>query len=281
MGLKDLLGRRPGGAPSDPEPPVDAHAIDHPGILAMVFHPRRDAGPPPDGERVRELLFRVGEGAVIGSRLYAASSRAPVILYFHGNGEIASDYDDIAPLYIARGMNLLVVDYRGYGRSTGTPTLTGMIRDARDVFASARQQLEACGFQGRLWAMGRSLGSASALEIARSFGSQLGGVIVESGFADTVGLFQRVGIPVRRHAIPQAWARFNVMAVAQVTIPVLLIHGERDMLIPLADGEALLEACPSVRKELVVIPGAGHNDILWAGTGQYMDAVTRFVMGGP
>lgn len=54
---------------------------------------------------------------------------APTLLFFHGNGEIVEDYDDIAQIYLKLGINFLPVDYRGYGRSTGSPTVTAMMRD--------------------------------------------------------------------------------------------------------------------------------------------------------
>ena len=66
-------------------------------------------------------------GWSIGGRFYAAGATAPTLLFFHGNGEIVADYEDLGPLYARQGLNFFPVDYRGYGRSTGTPTVTAMI----------------------------------------------------------------------------------------------------------------------------------------------------------
>jgi hypothetical protein len=279
MDRKDLLGKpqNPGGhwtGTSDP-----SASIDHPNILSMVFHPRRDPGPPRHDDAVQDHFFPMEDGATIGARFYVSGHRDPLLLFFHGNGEIASDYDDIAGLFTGRGMNLLVADYRGYGGSTGTPTLTGMMRDAREVFRCARQMLNAGGFHGPLWVMGRSLGSASAIAVARNESEALAGLIVESGFADTVGLLLRVGIPLQGISIPESWAKFNLESIPNVRIPTLIIHGEWDQIIPVTDGEALYRRSGAVRKEMLVIPQAGHNDLLWVGMEKYMGTVARFVRG--
>jgi hypothetical protein len=280
MNWKNSIRKSKANATGDPNVPGPAESIDHALVLAMVFHPRRDMGPSRDDERVRDFLFPVEEGVAIGARMYISEHRDPVVLFFHGNGEIASDYDDIAPLFADRGMNLLVADYRGYGRSTGTPTLSGMVRDAREVFDAARAMLAANGFTGALWIMGRSLGSAPAIEVANHCSGSLAGLIVESGFADTVGLLGRVGIPVQTIPLPPEWAHLNLDSIRHVTLPTLVIHGEWDEIIPVSDGKALFDAAGAARKELLVIPGAGHNDLLWVGVEQYMAAVSLFIAGG-
>ncbi len=252
--------------------------MDHPLVLSFIFHPRKDSARPPDGPRVREYLFPVDEGVVIGSRFYISGSEAPVILYFHGNGEIATDHDEISGLYTDRGMNLLVLDYRGYGKSTGTPSLAAMIRDAGILHKRCTERLLSAGFTGDLWVMGRSLGSASALEVARCAGPSLKGLILESGFADTMGLLERVGVPVHKISIPGEWTHFNVEAIREVAIPTLIIHGEWDQIIPVTEGKALFQASGAERKELLIVPEAGHNDLLWVGMEQYMEAISRFVM---
>ena len=90
-----------------------------------------------------------------------------MILYFHGNGEIASDYDTIAPFYTRLGITLFVVDYRGYGLSDGTPVGHDADRRRLDgASARTRSCWRAVGVAaGALFVMGRSLGSAAALEI--------------------------------------------------------------------------------------------------------------------
>ena len=131
------------------------------------------------------------------ARLYPASAEAPAILYFHGNGEIAADYDFVAPAYTALGLTLLVIDYRGYGASDGTPTATNLLLDAVAVFEAASDVFEDNLLSpAQLYLMGRSLGSAAAIEVALQAGERMAGLIIESGFADTLALLTRLGVRV-------------------------------------------------------------------------------------
>jgi len=72
------------------------------------------------------------------------------VCFFHGNGEIVADYDEMAPVYTRMGINFLPVDYRGYGRSTGTPTITAMMSDCRRIFDFVEGFRVERGFRGLL-----------------------------------------------------------------------------------------------------------------------------------
>src|SRR4051812_29019211 len=95
---------------------VDYSLLDDSGLSNMIFFPRRESRPPTGG--AEDVDIEVAPGVRLGGRFYPANPLWPTILYFHGNGEVASDHDPIAPLYHERAQaNLLVVDFRGYGRS--------------------------------------------------------------------------------------------------------------------------------------------------------------------
>ncbi|TFG92328.1 MAG: alpha/beta fold hydrolase, partial [Syntrophobacterales bacterium] len=145
---------------------IDYRALDKPEIINFLFYPRREDGPSGSGGTDCDIQIPVDEHVTIGARFHPARTAAPTILFFHGNGEIVADYDEMAPLYVQRGINFLPVDYRGYGRSTGTPTVTAMMRDCHTIFEYILNWLAEGGFTGPLVVMGRSLGSASALELA-------------------------------------------------------------------------------------------------------------------
>ena len=102
--------------------PPDYDVLDNPVLARFMFYPRADRRPAPPGSR--DVIVEADDGVALGGRLYMADAAGPSILYFHGNGEVVSDYDDIAPLYAELGVNLLVTDYRGYGTSAGRPTTT-------------------------------------------------------------------------------------------------------------------------------------------------------------
>jgi pimeloyl-ACP methyl ester carboxylesterase len=221
----------------------------------------------------RDVLVPVGEGVVIGGRFHLVQPTAANILFFHGNGEIAAEYDDIAALYNQLGLNFLPVDYRGYGRSTGAPTVTAMMRDAHLIHAFVRTWLKENGFTGPLLVMGRSLGSASAVEIAANYGEEIDGLIIESGFAFAVPLLKLLGVRVRNMELKEEDGFGNLEKIGVYEGPTLIIHAEYDHIIPFSDGKALWEASPAADKKLLKIPGANHNDIFLHGIREYFDSI--------
>ncbi len=253
--------------------------LDQPEILWVLFHPRRDYGVvPPAG--VNLVSVEVEPDVVVGGRLYPAASESPAILYFHGNGEIAADYDGLAPLYTRLGITLLVMDYRGYGRSDGAPTVSNLLADAVTVFNDVGRIFDENGLTPvQSYVMGRSLGSASAIEAALHAGGQLAGLIVESGFADTFALLARVGGRIQDlDEFDEERNGFgNPSKVSRITTRTLIIHGQNDVLIPASDGRELYRRCAALDKRLVLIPGAGHNDLMMVGMAQYFEAIRAFL----
>jgi fermentation-respiration switch protein FrsA (DUF1100 family) len=253
--------------------------LDRPDVLPFLFHPRREMDIPYSTPDVRLILVEVESGISIGGRLYPAGTHDPLILYFHGNGEIAADYDDIASLYLQLDISLLVMDYRGYGLSGGTPSAQNLLTDALTLFTATDGILDENHLNAsKLFVMGRSLGSAAAIEVARNAGESLDGLIIESGFADTFALLERLGIQVL-DADESQGGFDNLNKIHQVTIPTLVIHGESDVLIPVSDGRQLYANCGTEDKKLVLIPGAGHNDLMLIGVRFYFEAIRNFVYG--
>ena len=100
----------------------DYTLLDRDGLSAQLFFPRPDPSPTPQGASDHDV--DVGGDVTIAGRRYVVDEAAPTIVYFHGNGEVIGDHDGLAPLYHSIGVNLFVFEFRGYGRSTGTPTAT-------------------------------------------------------------------------------------------------------------------------------------------------------------
>ncbi len=250
--------------------------LDHPDILQVMFHPRRDFGFA-SAPGAQPISITVEPGVAIGGRLYSANAEAPAILYFHGNGEIAADYDFIAPAYTALGLTLLVVDYRGYGASDGTPTASHLLSDALAVFEAIDDVFQDNKLTpAQLYIMGRSLGSAAAIEVALQAGQKLAGLIIESGFSDTLALLARLGVRVQ--GVDESLAGFgNAAKMEQITTRTLVIHGQNDVLIPATDGQELHRRCAAADKRLVLIPGTGHNDLMMVGRAQYFEAIEQFL----
>lgn len=254
---------------------VDLYAeIDRSDLLRYLFYPRRQHGKARDG--AFDLAVDVAENITIVCRAYPSGVKNPWILYFHGNGEVVSDYDGIAPLYKERGLNLLVADYRGYGASGGSPTFTDMVVDAGKIFESVCNQLGKENESGKWFVMGRSLGSISALELAASYPDRLSGIIVESGFISIDRLIKHLGMPSPADLSPLEKA-YRQLA-EEINLPALVIHGQWDRLVPPEQGNELFQALGSEEKNIVIIPRADHNDIMFVDSQKYMDAIAGFVL---
>lgn len=251
----------------------DMALLDRPEISQFIFYPRRDPQPQDD---VALYPVEVEQGISVVCRFYPASRGIATILYFHGNGETAGDYDLVSSLYTALGINLFVADYRGYGLSSGEPTIGHMLQDAHPICERLREVLREGGYAEALFVMGRSLGSAPAIELAFRSQDAFKGLIVESGFSDAFRLFSYIGLPV---AIPPHYQEGfpNGGRMRSIRIPALLIHGAEDQLIPLQEAEELLRLCAAEEKSLVVIPRADHNTLMMKGRDKYFQAIEGFI----
>lgn len=256
--------------------PTNLSQLDHPDITGLLFYPRKESGKkPPD--HVLRLDITTGDGIALGSRLYPAAPEAPHILFFHGNGEIAEDYDDIGRIYTQLDMSFMVVDYRGYGASQGVPGVTSMLADAHAAIYRLEDWMAVEKRTGPLWVMGRSLGSAPAIELAYARPEKMSGLIIESGFSQTLPLLRRLGIDVDRLNIPKENVFSNADKITAYSGPTLIIHAQYDQIIPLDHGRELLARSPATTKKMHVIPDADHNTLLMMAGMNYFHIIKNFI----
>ncbi len=241
--------------------------FDDPRFNASLFFPTVHALRPARG--ARDLWVEV-DGARLHLRVHEAPGAAVTLLLFHGNGETVPDYDGSARAFAEAGAALAVVDYRGYGASTGVPTLRGCIADAQPTLEALLAATE-----GPVVVMGRSLGGACAAELAQTARPRVVGYVFESAPADVLGILRRRGLQL--DALPEAdLAVFSPLRkLGRCETPALVLHGARDALIPLEEGETTLAALGSAAKSLVAVPDAGHNDLSFRP--EYWAALSRFV----
>ncbi len=256
-------------------PLIDYTALDKPEVSHLIFHPRRDWQVPGKSHGL-DIAIPVDSEISIGACFHLAGKDMPNILFFHGNGEIASDYDDLGPFYNRMGINFLPVDYRGYGRSGGNPSVSSMMGDCDKIYQFTRKWLTDNGYTGPFIVMGRSLGSSSALELASRYQNELDGLIIESGFAYAEPLLRLLGVDTRSLQISERSGFHNLDKIKNFHKPVLIIHAEYDHIIPFSDGQAFYDNSTSPDKTLLKIPGANHNDIFSRGLMEYMAAVKSF-----
>ena len=249
---------------------VDYSVLDNPQASGMSFYPQRHWTETPEG--AIDCGIAVDDDVRLSARFFPVGLENPTVLFFYGNGETAAGYDNIAPFYNRIGVNFFVADYRGYGVSDGSPAFTLMLSDARKVLDWLRETMQKSGFTGPLYVMGRSMGRHSAFELAVAAADRIDGVIIESGRPNlarfTMGLE-----PEAAQALEDAYHA----KAHSISIPTLVIHGELDELAPVRDAVAMHENIRAEDKRLLVIPGAGHNDLIFVGMRQYFEAIRRFV----
>lgn len=253
----------------------DCGRLDIPEVLAVLFHPRQDYAPAPAG--AEDCIIPVADSIILGGRFFPSENAdSPTILFFHGNGEIVADYDAYGFECSRHNLNFLAVDYRGYGQSTGTPSASNMIEDSHTVLAWTKKFLLDKNCTGPLAVMGRSLGSAPALELASLKDAGIAGLIIESGFAYTMPLLELLGVDIHGLCLTEKDGFGNYQKISRVTMPTYILHAQFDAIIPLISAETLHANCPAPSKEFSMIPGAGHNNIIEIVGTMYFEAIVRF-----
>ncbi len=242
--------------------------LDHPTLSARYFYPWPN--------RFDEPFFVQGDGYQLGCRFRKVGEHLPTIIHFHGNGECVADYlDDFEERINRMGANLLLAEYRGYGMSSGAPSLAAMLDDVPLIVTASGVPPE------RIIFFGRSLGSLYAVHGASLF-PQAAGLIIESGLADPL---ERILIRVEPGQIGvtmeelQRWVDQTLNQqekIASFRGPVLIMHTRNDDLVPLSHAEQLY-SWAGVPKKLLIFERGDHNTILTANDGSYYHAVADFI----
>ena len=237
----------------------------------LIFFPARAlaAAPADFGLSAEELHLRTPDGVLLhGWWIEGPGDR--VLIWYHGNAGNIGDRLHNARWFVDRlGVSVVLVDYRGYGRSGGTPDEAGVYADGLAVYDA----VAARGVRPEdVVLFGRSLGGAVAIEVALH--RRAGAVALES-------VFRSVPALAREHYwfVPGFLIRTrmdNVSKVGRVGAPVLVLHGDRDSIVPLAHGQELFARAAGPAR-LHVIASAGHNDTYLVGGEPYAEAWRAFL----
>jgi pimeloyl-ACP methyl ester carboxylesterase len=238
----------------------------------LVFHPTPgvDVTLEQVGAAGEELFLDTEDGVRIHAFLLPAEGATRALLFLHGNAGNASHRLPNAELLVRLGVTVLLVDYRGYGRSEGRPSERGVYADARAGLAYLVDEL---GFpERRVVLFGRSLGAAVAVDLAR--GRELAGVILESAFPSLSAMAREV---FGTGFGPFTRGRFDSLAkIGDLRCPLLAFHGDRDEVVPYELGRVLFEAAPEP-KAFETLAGAGHNDTVAVGGRPYLLRIGAFL----
>lgn len=236
--------------------------VGYGGIVALLYFAQRAMMYLPDTARTPPAAAGLPDAEEVtlatanGERLIAwhvpPRGDKPLVIYFHGNGGALSLRAGRFKDLIADGTGLLALSYRGYGGSSGRPSEAGLLRDAAAAyaFAAARSPPE------RIVLWGESLGTGVAVAVAAEH--PVGRIVLESPFTSAADIAASIYsfIPVRLIMKDQFRSDERI---GRVTAPVLVLHGERDNIVPIAFGERLY-ALIRAPKRFVRLPGAEHND---------------------
>ncbi len=219
---------------------------------------------------LQEVWFEAGDRTGLFGWYVAPPGSRTTLLWCHGNaGNIINRLENLVELY-KHGFSVFLFDYRGYGRSEGRPSEEGLYQDALAAYTYLTDNRRVAS-EG-LVIFGRSLGGAVAAEIASQ--QPAAGLVLESAFPSVEALakFHYLGLPVH-------WllgARFTLVdRLPRISVPILVIHGDRDDIVPLQLGQQVFDAARDP-KTFYLVSGAGHNDLYQVGGTPYFQRLKRF-----
>ncbi len=242
----------------------------------------------PDPERVSPKSFNLAgvtervidapDGARLISWYAPAAPGQPTILYFHGNGGSLASRSERVRRYVSRGYGVLMLSYRGYSGSTGSPSESANVADAKLAYdALVKDGVE----PDDIIVYGESLGSGVAVQVAAD--REVGGLALDAPYTTIVdvAVLAYPYLPVR----PFVFDRYEtVKYLPRVKAPLLVLHGEADQVIPVEMGKAVYAAA-SAPKEIATFPRAGHSDHHLHGSYdvlfRWIDALTEARADGP
>jgi fermentation-respiration switch protein FrsA (DUF1100 family) len=242
-------------------------------VNSLLYFPSRaiDADPSEAGLAFSDLEIATADGERLHG-WWIPAPRPPAVahvLFFHGNGGNIAHRIAHARVLADAGLDVLLFDYRGYGRSTGSPGEQGTYTDARAALGALRARP---GVRpGGIVYLGESLGGAVAAELA--IADPPAALVLQSTFA-SIRRMARLHYPVvPAPLVPDLYPTID--RIARVRAPVLVIHGDGDEIVPLDHGRAL-HAAALEPKRLDVVRGAGHNDLLLVAGRAYGESVAAW-----
>lgn len=227
-------------------------------LNSLLYFPSRVIAETPDraGMDHRELAVDTDDGMRLhGWWIRARAEALGHVLVCHGNAGNVGDRVLHAALLTAAGFDVLLFDYRGFGRSEGRPGEQGTYRDAHAALACLREQPGVD--PEHVFYVGESLGAAIALDLALEH--RPAGLVMLSAFAGIREMARLLYPFVPAPLVPDAYP--TLRRIAALRAPLLILHGDRDEIVPLAQAQTLFDAA-SEPKRIHVFKGVGHNDLM-------------------
>ncbi|MBI3803263.1 MAG: alpha/beta hydrolase [Nitrospirae bacterium] len=243
-------------------------------MKSFIFFPEKEImqTPADAGLPFEELYLDTADGVKINGWFVPYPGAQTTLLWLHGNGgNISYVVGRIRRFAPGLKCNILVIDYRGYGRSGGEISEEGTYRDAQAAYDYLRARPDVD--PSRIVLLGVSLGAGVATELALQRPVQ--GLILEAPFASIREMARIVApyIPIG----PLLTTRYdNLAKIGQVAVPLLIVHGDQDEVVPFEQGRMLFAAAREP-KQFYTIPGAGHNNTDAVGGAAYFEQIAQFI----
>ncbi|MBN1289555.1 MAG: alpha/beta hydrolase [Actinobacteria bacterium] len=244
-------------------------------IKQYLYYPDRlpqHLPPPPWADGSDEIWIETSDDTRIHGLWWPEPSGKPALLFLHGNAQEVYSWSLIREELSPLNLRMLLIDYRGYGKSEGEPGEQGLYLDG----AGAVDWLNSAGIDDKdILVFGKSLGGAIACELAsnRSFK----GLILESTFTSLDSVAQYL-FPAVVAFSPEIDSYDSIGKIGSIECPLLVIHGENDDLIPVEEGKALFNMANEPR-ELFIVKGAGHNDVSAVAGAEYAERIAEWLEG--
>ncbi|HMK42723.1 MAG TPA: alpha/beta hydrolase [Dissulfurispiraceae bacterium] len=239
----------------------------------MIYQPSREsAGTPRQiGLEYEDIFLQTEDGVRLHGWFIPAPGSRATLLFCHGNaGNISNRLDSIR-IFHALGLNVLIFDYRGYGKSEGAPDEEGTYRDGEAAWSYVVAMKETP--PGRIIIFGRSLGSGIAAELALRH-PEAGALMLESGFSSIADMARRV-VPFVPAELLVRHRYDTLHKIPHIRMPKLIIHSPEDEVVPFEQGFAMYE-CAKEPKEFLKIAGSHNGGFLSSGA-TYRDGIAGFL----
>lgn len=240
-------------------------------VESMIFYPTRSflVNPEYFNLEYEDIFFETDDNVTLHG-WYFNAPRKETFLFFHGNaGNISDRLDNVVKL-VKTGFPVFIFDYRGYGKSLGSPTEKGTYKDASAAWKVLIEQKRVVPSDVILF--GRSLGGAIAVDLAVK--KKPGFVILESTFTSVRELSSTILPLFPQIIVPDIYP--SIRKIGSVKSPVLFIHGTRDSLIPFRHGQKLYEKAGNP-KDFYAVEGGDHNDTYIVAGTEYFERLTTFI----
>lgn len=238
---------------------------------SMIYFPTRY----PNGDwtlpdRVQEVSLKTQDGETIVAWWFPAEIPRATLLFSHGNGGDITIRAEFASKLRDEGYSVFLYDYRGYGKSTGSPHEAGLYLDSQAAYDYLRIVLQVPASEIVL--LGESLGAAVSIDLAMQ--RECAGLVLLSPFTNIRQMAWRT-VP-----IPIGWvlrSRYDSIGkISKMHIPLAIVHGTEDTLVPITMGHELFNAHPG-RKQFFEVSRAGHNNLVAIGSDQILNAIAFVV----